>query len=195
MFDIDGTNSLRKWSYLFTFRCRVPGLWRRRHILRSVDSVSAFLEADAEPGLGSDGIVLEVIDGSIEDEIRAEVPDSSAYSAGSLLVLMEVFEEARLNGFGGLADVEGHWRAFGMPGGWRKFDDVERVFGEFSVFVSVNGVSLPDQFLGGLPSLLLRSRLASKDSRRHEVETRDRICGLHPWGKSFGGDFFGEGPV
>ena len=157
--------------------------------------MSAFLEADAESGLGSDGIVLEAIDVSFEDEIRAEVPDSSAYSAGSLLVLMEVFEEACLDGLGGLADVEGHGGIFRMTAGWAEFDDVERVFGEFSVFVSVNVVSLPDEFLPGLPSLFPGSRLASKDGRRHEVETGDRICGLDPWGKSFGGNFFGEGPA
>ena len=47
-------------------------LWRRRHILRPVDPVPAFLEADAESGLGSDGIVLEVIVLSVEDEVGTQ---------------------------------------------------------------------------------------------------------------------------
>ena len=39
------------------------------HVLRTVDTMAAFLEADAKPGLSLDGVVLEVIVLLVEDEI------------------------------------------------------------------------------------------------------------------------------
>ena len=52
----------------------MPSLGSRgaRHVLRPVDPVPAFLEADAESGLGLDGVVLEVIVLLVEDEVATQ---------------------------------------------------------------------------------------------------------------------------
>lgn len=80
-----------------------------------------------------------------------------------------------------------------MPRGRVQFDDVERVDEALSVFLPVNGMPHPDQFLGSLPSLSLGALPGLEEGGGHQVKPGHRVCGLHPRGEYFRGDAFVRG--
>lgn len=80
----------------------------RRHVLRSVDPVATFLEADTKSRLRTFGVFPEVIRVLIEDEVGTEASYSSSGLPGGRLTAFDVFPEALLDGLGRVPDIKGN---------------------------------------------------------------------------------------
>ena len=139
--------------------------------------MAAFLEADAESGLGSDGIVLEVIVLSVEDEVGTQANTSPKDPSRCPLASLHMFPEAFLNGFGGLTDVEGH--IFRMTAGWAEFDNVEGIGVPFHIDEPTLSDELPDK--GAL--FVLCPFLIGEGLAGHEVSSQHWGSGFDPVGQ------------